>query len=208
MPTRGTGSRRTDVLDELDVEDRDPRPAPRRARRPPRGWRLKAQRAWRVLRWVALGALVLAVVGTATTIVLFVYWGSDSHLPKIEHISDYHPKQLVRVLDRDGKPIGELGSERRTLVPFAEIPKVFLDAVVAAEDAGFYENSGLDYRGILRAGLDTLRKGRFASGGSTITMQVVKNLVLTREKTLKYKIQQWILARRISQKLTKQEILE
>jgi penicillin-binding protein 1A len=206
----------SDDLDGEELEDRDPRrkkkakskstmTSAERERRS-RARKYQATRAFQIARKVVLGLLALTAVGVMVGIGLLV-WGS-SNLPKIEKISDYHPRQITRVVDREGRLIGEIGTERRTLVPIAKIPKVFLDAVVAAEDATFYENSGLDLKGIFRAGIDTLRKGKFAGGGSTITMQVVKQLLLTPEKTMKRKIQQWILAYRISDKLTKQEILE
>src|SRR4051794_13711878 len=216
MATRG--SRRSDEIEgrdgsaadslDIDVEDRDPRPRPPRRSRRERSWSPRTVKALRIARWAGLGLAGLTAVGVTTAIVLFAYFGSDSHLPKIEHISDYHPRQLVRVLDRDGKLIGEIGTERRTLVPLSQIPKVFLDAVVAAEDPSFYQHGGLDYRGILRAAFEDLRQGRLAQGGSTITQQVVKQMLGTPQKTVRRKIQEAILARRISGKLTKQEILE
>lgn len=214
----------SDDLDDIDLEDRDPRRQKKKAKKSTRSTsatmtsaesdrrsrvrKYRATRAFRIVRNVMLGLLAVTAAGILTVVVMLVVWGSDAKLPKIEKIGDYHPKQITRVVDREGRLIGEIGAERRTLVPIAKIPKVFLDAVVAAEDATFYENSGLDFKGMLRAGFDTLRKGKFAGGGSTITMQVVKQLLLTPEKTLKRKVQQWILAYRISDKLTKQEILE
>jgi penicillin-binding protein 1A len=211
-------SRSSGELDDEDLEDRDPRRKPRKKSkstmttaekdRRGRARKYQATRAFRIMRNVALAALGLAIIGVAAVAVMLFVWGNDSKLPKIESIGDYHPRQITRVVDREGKPLGEIGTERRTLVPIAKIPKIFLDAVVAAEDATFYENKGLNYTGILRAAYDTLRKGRFAGGGSTITQQVVKQLLLSPDKKLKRKVQEWILARQISQKLTKQEILE
>jgi penicillin-binding protein 1A len=210
MGTRDSGSRRGELDAAEDLEDRDPRGPVKRAERArqTRLWKYRIGRVWRVARWVALGSLALGLAGALAVTAIFAYYGSDSHLPRIERINDYHPRQLVRVLDRDGKLIGEVGTVRRTLVSLGEIPKVFLDAVVAAEDPTFYQHSGLDYRGILRAALADLRQGRLAQGGSTITQQVVKQMLGSAQKTYKRKVQEAILARRISQRLTKQEILE
>lgn len=206
-------------LDDLDLEDRDPRKKSKSkksemkmtsAERDRRGRARKYQmtRALRIARNVALGGLGLGVVGAVVLGILIFVWSNDSSLPKIEKISDYHPRQVTRVVDREGRRLGEIGTERRTLVPIDKIPKVFLDAVVAAEDATFYQNTGVEYTGILRAVRDTLSKGRFAGGGSTITQQVVKQLLLTPEKSLTRKVKEWILARKLNSKLTKQEILE
>ena len=173
-----------------------------------RARRYQLGRALRIARKVVIVGLGLAIVGAAVFTVLLVIWGNDSNLPKIEKIGDYHPRQVTRVVDREGRSLGDIGSEKRTLVPIAKIPKVFLDAVVAAEDATFYQNQGVDYTGILRAARDTVMKGRFAGGGSTITQQVVKQMLLTPEKRLKRKVQEWLLARQLTTKLTKQEILE
>src|SRR5258708_2551052 len=109
MATRGGSRRDSEELDGVDLEDRDPRgPVKRAARtRSKRARQYRGARLLRALRWVGLGTLALTIAGTVSVIVLFVYYGSDSHLPRIEHVSDYHPKQLVRVLDHDGKPIGE-----------------------------------------------------------------------------------------------------
>jgi penicillin-binding protein 1A len=212
----------SDELDDLDLEDRDPRQkskskksnkaeasmtAAERDRRG-RARRYQAGRAMRIARNAVLVGLGLMIVSAAAVTLMLLVYGNDPKLPKIEKVSDYHPKQIIRVVDREGRPLGEIGSERRTLVPISKIPKIFLDAVVAAEDATFYQNKGVDYWGIARAARDTLTKGRFAGGGSTITQQVVKQMLLTPDKTLKRKVQEWILARQLTTKLTKQEILE
>jgi penicillin-binding protein 1A len=223
MASRGGGGTRHedddhhDDIGDHDFGDVDPRMNRKRTptgthraevSRRGRVWKYRRDQVLHYLRWGGVVALSLAILGTATVICLFIFYGSDPNLPKIEKVGDYHPRQLVRVVDRDGKSIGEIGAERRTLVPFAQIPKVFLDAVVAAEDPNFYQHQGLDYRGILRALIENALKGRMQQGGSTITQQVVKQLLLTPEKALRRKVQEAILARRISQKLTKNEILE
>ncbi|MEO5767931.1 MAG: PBP1A family penicillin-binding protein, partial [Polyangia bacterium] len=164
--------------------------------------------AWRLFR-VAAGLVALgAVLGGAGLVALFVYFGNDPNLPTVEKLKDYRPKQVSRVLDRNGAVIGELGAEKRTFVPFEQIPKILVNAVVAAEDADYWNHAGLDYRGMLRAFIENVLRGRTAQGGSTITQQVVKTFLLSPERTLRRKVQEIILARRLSEKLSKQQILE
>jgi penicillin-binding protein 1A len=162
----------------------------------------------RLLR-AAVGLGLLAVVlGGAGLIGLFVYFGNDARLPAVESLRDYRPKQVTRLLDRNGAVIAELGAEKRTFVPYAEIPKILIDAVVSAEDADYWHHDGLDYRGMVRAFVENVLRGRTAQGGSTITQQVIKTFLLTPERTLRRKVQEIILARRLSQKLSKEQILE
>ena len=156
---------------------------------------------------LVLGVLAV-VVGGASLVCLFVYFGSDPRLPTIEALKQYQPKQVTRILDRNGVVIGELGTEKRTFVPYAQIPKVLVDAVVAAEDGDYWHHAGLDYRGMLRAFVENVLRGRTAQGGSTITQQVVKTFLLSPERTFRRKVQEIILARQVSQTLSKEQILE
>jgi penicillin-binding protein 1A len=165
-----------------------------------------------VLKWAVIAAVVgaLLLVGT----VAFVYWmyGRDQNLPNISSLSDYHPKQVIKVYDADGRLIGELlgpdkAKERRTYVPYEKVPPHVVDAFVAAEDNRFWTHDGIDYWGMFRAFLTNVRAGRSKQGASTITQQVVKTFLLTPEKTFKRKIQEIILARRLEKQLTKEEIL-
>ena len=100
-----------------------------------------------------------------------------------------------------------MGNEKRTVVPYEAIPKVLINAVVSAEDADYFHHDGLNYRGMVRAVLEDVLRGRRAQGGSSITQQVVKNLILSPERTLRRKVQEAILARQLSQKLSKEDIL-
>ena len=154
--------------------------------------------------WVGVFA---AFAGVAGLVGLFAYYGSDPKLPKISKLDDFHPKQVTRILDRAGSPIGELGLEKRTVIPFAAMPKLLVNAVVAAEDADYFNHEGIDYRGMLRAFIENVLRGRTAQGGSTITQQVVKTMLLTPERTMRRKVQEIILARQLSQKLSKEEVL-
>jgi penicillin-binding protein 1A len=199
------------------LDDRDPRRSPGKRgatklkTRPPgrgggrndgapTGWK-RALRIGATIGTLGLFAAIAAVVG------LFSYYGSDPTLPNLSRLDTYRPKQVTRILDRNGAPIGELGSEKRTVVPYDAIPKLLVDAVVSAEDADYFQHGGLNYRGMVRAFLEDLLRGRRAQGGSSITQQVVKNLVLSPERTMRRKVQEIILARQLSEKLSKEEVL-
>jgi len=133
----------------------------------------------------------------------------EADLPSVDELKTYQAPQVTRVLARDGTVLAELFTERRTVVPIASLPPHVKLAVLAAEDAGFYEHEGLNYWGIARALLVNLRAHGTRQGGSTITQQVVKNLLLnTHERTLQRKIREALLARRLEQQLSKDEILE
>jgi len=164
--------------------------------------------AWRILRIALLVGALGAVAGVLGLVGMFVYYGSDARLPNVETLRDYRPKQVTRLLDRNGAVIAELGPEKRTFVPYAEIPKILIDAVVAAEDADYWHHPGFDYKGMVRAVVENVLRGRRAQGGSTITQQVIKTFLLTPERTLRRKVQEIILARQLSQKLSKEQILE
>jgi penicillin-binding protein 1A len=152
---------------------------------------------------IALGAL--AVVGAFTIIFMIRHY--ESELPGVAELkSGYRPPQVTRVLARDGTLIANLFTERRTVIPLAALPDHAKLAFLAAEDASFYEHEGLDYFGMLRAMLANLRAGKTVQGGSTITQQVVKNVLLVPERSYERKIKETILARRLEQSLSKDEI--
>ena len=150
-----------------------------------------------------LALLVAAAVGAALVIRHY-----EADLPSLRALKSYNPPQVTRVLARDGQLLGELFVERRTLVSIETIPPQMKLAALAAEDAGFYEHTGLNYLGLLRALIVNLRGGRLRQGGSTITQQVIKNVLLTQERTMDRKMREMILARQIEAELGKDEILE
>jgi penicillin-binding protein 1A len=161
----------------------------------------------RLLKWGALSIFVSAALAFAGAAGIIWYYSRE--LPSIDKLSDYHPKQVTVVLDDKGQRIGEVMSttgERRTFVPFAKIPKRVVNAFLAAEDEHFWTHGGVDYTAIVRAVWNDMRGGSM-QGASTITQQVVKNMILTKEQTFKRKIQEMILARRLEKNLTKEEIL-
>jgi penicillin-binding protein 1A len=157
----------------------------------------------RFIRAGIIGA-ILAALGLASFIGLYMYFASG--LPTIAALQDYRPPQVSRIVDRKQRLIAESYSERRTVVPMERVPRVLVLSVLAAEDADFYRHGGLDYTGVLRALYKDLR-GLRREGGSTITQQLVKTMLLTPERTYTRKIRELILARRIESELTKDEIL-
>ncbi len=163
---------------------------------------------WR--KWAERTAIALGALSFAGALALWlVVRHYEAGLPSVSDLRAYQAPQVTRVLARDGTVLAELFTQRRTVVPIATLPAHVKLAVLAAEDAGFYEHQGLNYLGIARAMLVNLRKHGTRQGGSTITQQVVKNLLLnTRERTISRKIREALLARRLEQDLTKDEILE
>ena len=164
-----------------------------------------------VMRWVLrLVGMLLAVAVAACLAVSGVVWTWTRDLPDIRRLQDYRPQQVSRVFAADGDVIATLvGSDliRRTVIPFARVPEHMRHAILAAEDADFYRHPGFDYRGLMRAVLANLQRGRMSQGASTITQQVVKNLVLTPEKSIRRKVQELVLSVRLDQHLSKDEIL-
>src|SRR5215470_2870199 len=162
---------------------------------------------WKIVKWGFLLGLFGAAVGAAAVATMFWIYGSDPKLPRINQLRDYKPKQTTRILAGDGKVVGELYEERRTYVPLDKIAPIMQQATIDAEDAEFRTHGGISIMGMLRALWVDLRSGRSRQGASTITQQVVKTFLLTPEKTIKRKLQEILLARRLEQALTKDEIL-
>jgi penicillin-binding protein 1A len=138
---------------------------------------------------------------------LGIYLYFSFTLPPIKSLEDYKPPIITKVFSDDGELIGEFSNERRIVVPIEQIPKVLSLAFVAAEDADFFRHKGIAYLSILRAMIRNFLAGRIVQGGSTITQQTVRSMVLSRERTLSRKIREVILAHRIEKYLTKEEIL-
>ncbi len=150
-------------------------------------------------------AALLALMAVASGALLLYVWGGD--LPSDDALDTYRPPQSTKLYDRKGELVAEFYQERRTVVPMEKIPLHLRQAMVASEDDRFYQHAGLDYLGILRAALTDLKELRLAQGASTITQQVVKNLVLSPEKSFERKVKEALLARRIEQRFTKDQIL-
>jgi penicillin-binding protein 1A len=161
------------------------------------------------LRWLTFPILLLAGVGVmGVAITSFVLLLAYPNLPSIEALTDYQPKIPLRVYTADGVLIGEFGEERRSLVRIEDVPPVMKNAILAAEDERFYQHTGVDYVGVLRAAYSNLLTGGKRQGASTITMQVARNFFLSSEKTLTRKVYEALLAFKIEASLTKEQILE
>ncbi|KQM71413.1 penicillin-binding protein [Xylophilus sp. Leaf220] len=150
---------------------------------------------------VVAGAVSLVLVIAVALAVAY------PNLPDISDLADYRPKLPLRVYSTEGALLGEFGEERRNLTPIADIPKVMIDAVLAAEDTSFYSHGGVDYKGVLRAGLANLNRAK-SQGASTITMQVARNVYLSSEKTFTRKIYEILLTFKLEHMLSKDRILE
>lgn len=158
----------------------------------------------RLIKTLAVLA-VLFLLGVVSLVGMFVLVSMD--LPKINSLNDYNPPMNSKILSKDGEILLEIGVETREVVPFEKIPKKVVNAFLAAEDDNFYNHEGIDYYGILRAFVVNIKQGRLVQGGSTITQQVAKSFLLTRERTISRKIKDLLLARKIEQKFSKEEIL-
>ncbi|MEA3240602.1 MAG: transglycosylase domain-containing protein, partial [Pseudomonadota bacterium] len=156
---------------------------------------------------IFLFVLLLAGVIVAAVTVIGVYFYFASDLPRITSLRDYRPATITEIYADGGKLIGQYYLEKRKIIPVEEIPDLLKKAFIASEDARFYEHQGLDFPGILRALIKNIAAGRIVQGGSTITQQVTKSLLLSPERKYKRKIKEAILAYRIEKYLSKDEIL-
>ncbi|WP_416138129.1 penicillin-binding protein 1A [Halomonas sp. HK25] len=155
--------------------------------------------AWLLVSLTA--AVTLGVVGAA------LYFAPG--LPDVRQLQDFELHSPLRIFTRDGKLIGEFGEERRMPVEFDEIPEDFIQALLSAEDANFFDHRGVDPRGLARAAMELASSGgEIQSGGSTVTMQVARNYLLTLDRTFTRKIREILLALQMEQVLSKEEILE
>ncbi|TFV99583.1 penicillin-binding protein 1A [Oxalobacteraceae bacterium OM1] len=162
----------------------------------------------------AAARIVLALVGGTLGLVLagalviaFALALAYPNLPQLDALTDYRPKIPLRIFSADNVLIGEFGEERRNVVRIKDVPEVMKKAVLAIEDDRFYEHGGVDYVGILRAALHNATGGA-KQGASTITQQVARNFFLSSEQTLKRKLYEILMAWKIEQNLTKDQILE
>ena len=162
---------------------------------------------WALRACLWAGGLVLAGLMSILMVVGVAMVMAYPQLPDISDLADYRPKLPLRVYTADGVLMGEFGEERRNLTPIKEIPQVMKDAVLSIEDARFYQHGGLDYLGLIRAGVANLSK-RKSQGASTITMQVARNVYLSTEKTYTRKIYEILLTFKLEHLLTKDQILE
>ena len=157
--------------------------------------------AFPVMLLAGLGVIAGALLGL---MILLAY----PNLPSLEVLTDYQPKVPLRVYSAEGILIGEFGEERRAIVAIGEVPAIMKQAILAAEDERFYQHTGVDYQGVIRAAYSNLTSGGRRQGASTITMQVARNFFLSSEKTLTRKLYEALLAFKIEASLSKDDILQ
>jgi penicillin-binding protein 1A len=165
------------------------------------------KRKWlyRILLFGIFSGIGMFVLGVVAVLGVYFYYSKD--LPKINSLSDYHPKIITNVFASDGRKIAEFFKERRIVVELENIPKQLINAFISAEDSRFYKHKGIDIISIGRAFFKNLEAGTIVQGGSTITQQVTKSFLLSSERTYERKIREAILAYKIERYLTKDEIL-
>ena len=159
---------------------------------------------WALYFLLVIGGVVLAALALAGIVLILAY----PQLPSVEVLTDYQPKIPLRIYSSDGHLIGEFGEERRNFANFKDVPPLMTQAILAAEDERFYQHPGIDTLGVLRAAYSNFVGGGKRQGASTITMQVARNFFLSSEKTLTRKLYEMLLAFKIENNLTKDQILE
>jgi len=170
---------------------------------------MNRSRSVRIMRWVAwLIATPICLVVMGALVLLFAVVLEYPRLPALDGLTHYHPELPLRVFTAEGTLIGEFGKERRLVVQSADIPPSLRLAIVAAEDARFYEHHGIDFQGIVRAALADLWSGAKRQGASTLTMQLARGIYLSPAKSFERKFAEALLAVKIEQTLSKDQILE
>ncbi len=170
----------------------------------------KARKSTSIITKLLFAAFLLACLGAVGVIGIFAYYSKG--LPSTEELKNYYPKTTTRLYDANGGLLAEFATEKRVFVPITSIPDVVKQAFVAAEDQNFYKHSGVDvfsiFRAVIHNAVAKLTHHGGLSGGSTITQQVVKNLLLNKDKTIARKVKEAILAVRVTQAMPKDKILE
>jgi penicillin-binding protein 1A len=168
----------------------------------------------RILPWIkaltfekALKFVLVFIFG-GVLFVVFLFFILSFNLPTVESLKDYKPSPGTTIYAEDGRIVGQIRIEKGVYVPLQRIPKHMKNAILATEDPRFYEHSGIDYRGIMRAALKNIIRLRISQGGSTITQQLTKTVFLSPERSFIRKIREIILARRLEKEISKDEILE
>lgn len=163
-----------------------------------------SRRRW--IKWgliVFLGLFMTGFIGFAGTI---YYFSRD--LPSLESLGSYEPSQATRIYSDDNRVIGQFFIEKRVFVPISRMPKELFQAILAVEDARFYEHHGFDLLRMIKAFVTNLESWRIRQGASTITQQLARSLFLTPERTMSRKFKEILLARKMETMLTKDQILE
>src|SRR5215468_1666233 len=163
----------------------------------------------RFLGFLFAAGTVVFLVGVAA--MAGMIWHFSKDLPDYSQLKDYEPPVMTRVHAVDGSLLGEYAKERRLYLPIQAVPKLVINAFLAAEDKNFYEHGGIDYSGMARAAVvyaQNYGSGRRPQGASTITQQVAKNFLLSNELSLSRKLKEALLAMKIERTLSKENILE
>jgi hypothetical protein len=160
----------------------------------------------RISRFLLYTTLLGSLVVSGLLVVLYI--NIESKLPSIEVLKEVKLQEPLRIFSSDRKLLAEYGDKRRTPVTIEQVPQLLVQAFLAAEDDRFFEHSGVDFPGLLRAVVELIMTGEKRSGGSTITMQVARNFFLSTEKTYLRKLTEILLSFRIEHSLSKDEILE
>lgn len=160
----------------------------------------------KLFKYLAILSFVGIIIGAAVGFAAYKHYSAD--LPEVSTLRDVKFQTPLRIYSADEKLIAEYGEKKRTPITYDQIPPQFVNALLAAEDSRFFEHMGIDIKGLTRAAVQLATTGRIKSGGSTITMQLAKNFFLTRERTFTRKFREILLALRIEQELSKEEIFE
>lgn len=159
-------------------------------------------------RWILISTATLLILLSSLTLAI---WASARYLsrdlPPVDSIRQLQLSVPLRIVSADGKLIGQFGAERRSLLRYDDIPQNVIHAFLAAEDDRFFEHPGVDWQGLVRASFVLALSGQKSQGGSTITMQLARNVFLSNERTFTRKFKEILLALRIEHELSKQEIL-
>ena len=150
--------------------------------------------------------LVLILLPIQITLGVYLYFASE--IPSSSEVASVELQVPLKIFTKDGKLIGEFGEIHRTKLKFEEIPDTFVKAFLAAEDSDYFNHTGVDILSLVRAAYQFLREGEIVSGGGTITMQVARNYVLTKERTFERKLKEIFTALKIDFSFTKEEIFE
>ena len=160
------------------------------------------------MRFILKAIAILFLVGIIGVLITFFYYSKEVKLDA-DKLIYYNPDTTTRVYDRNGELIANLFRDKHRLyAPYSEIPPRLIEALVAIEDTTFFEHEGVNYEAIFRAIIKDIRHMKLKEGASTLTQQLIKNTLLSREKKLKRKVNEAILALKLESKLTKEEILE
>ena len=161
---------------------------------------------FKTLKWIFF--LFLGILICSALAGFFIFNKYQAELPDIKQLQSIEYQIPLRIYSKDKILLAQFGKQRREPIEIEQVPQQLINAFLAAEDGNFYSHPGVDFKGLLRAAIQLARTGKKKQGGSTITMQVTRNFLLTKEKTYKRKIKEIILALQIEREYSKEKILE